>query len=82
MNEQVTISINGKPLRIPRGTVLASALEQAGVGRFRRSLSGESRSALCGMGVCFECRATVNGQHHQRTCLTLCQEGMEVKTDE
>jgi predicted molibdopterin-dependent oxidoreductase YjgC len=33
------------------------------------------------MGTCFECRVTVNGKPHQRSCQTLCCEGMEVTTD-
>lgn len=34
----------------------------------RRSVSGEPRGPLCGMGICFECRATVSGVPHRRTC--------------
>ncbi len=29
-----------------------------------------------------ECRVTINGQPHCRSCQTLCEEGMEVRTDE
>ena len=44
--------------------------------------AGEARGPLCGMGICFECRATVNGQPHCRSCQIICQPGMEVRTDE
>jgi sarcosine oxidase subunit alpha len=81
MSERVTISVNGKPLSVPSGTIVAAALALAGVTRFRSSLQSESRGPVCGMGVCFECRATINGQPHCRSCLTLCEEGMEVRTD-
>jgi sarcosine oxidase subunit alpha len=47
----------------------------------RLSVSGERRAPLCGMGICFECRATVDGVPHQRTCLLMCREGMEILTD-
>jgi sarcosine oxidase subunit alpha len=33
------------------------------------------------MGVCFECRVTIDGEPNQRSCQTLCREGMEVQTD-
>jgi sarcosine oxidase subunit alpha len=33
------------------------------------------------MGICFECRATVDGVPHRRTCQMLVREGMEVVTD-
>jgi sarcosine oxidase subunit alpha len=39
------------------------------------------RGALCGMGICGECRVTIDGQPHQRSCLVLCREGLEVTTD-
>jgi sarcosine oxidase subunit alpha len=32
------------------------------------------------MGICFECRATVNGKQHTRTCQILCEPAMEVVT--
>jgi len=48
----------------------------------RSSVIGEPRGPLCGMGICFECRAVVNGTAHSRTCQLLCEPDMEVKTDE
>jgi D-hydroxyproline dehydrogenase subunit gamma len=32
------------------------------------------------MGICMECRATVNGVPHRRTCQMICDAGMEVVT--
>ena len=82
MAERVTIFVNGKPVNVPAGTIVAAAVALAGVTRFRGSIHGESRGPLCGMGVCFECRVTINGQPHCRSCLTMCEEGMEVRTDD
>ena len=82
MHDQLTISVNGRKVQVPAGTLLAAALAGAGVERFRRSVRGEPRAPLCGMGVCFECRVVVDGRPHSRSCLTLCEEGMEVRTDE
>ena len=62
--------------------MVSAAISRAGVTTFRRSLTGEARGPLCGMGVCFECRATVNGEEHCRSCQTLCEDGMDVRTDE
>jgi D-hydroxyproline dehydrogenase subunit gamma len=36
---------------------------------------------LCGMGICFECRVTIDGREHCRSCQIPCAEGMEVRTD-
>jgi len=46
---------------------IAAALMAAGQS-CRTSVTGEPRGPLCGMGICFECRATVHGVPHQRTC--------------
>jgi sarcosine oxidase subunit alpha len=46
----------------------------------RFSVRGEARAPFCGMGICMECRATVNGRQHQRTCQLACAPGMEVVT--
>ena len=82
MPETLTLTVNGQAIRVPRGTVVAAALAQAGLVRFRRSTSGEPRAPLCGMGICFECRLTIDGQPHCRSCQTLCVDGMEVRTDD
>jgi D-hydroxyproline dehydrogenase subunit gamma len=76
------LTINGIRVTVSPGTVVAAAVAQAGVTRFRRSATGEARGPLCGIGVCMECRVTIDGQPHSRSCTTLCAEGMEVRTDE
>jgi hypothetical protein len=75
----VTVRVNGEEVQVLRGSMLAAALLNAGAA-CRISESGESRTALCGMGICFECRANVDGAPHQRTCQILCREGMTVQT--
>ena len=82
MSKAITLRINGRSLTVPEGTAVAAAVALAGETRFRRSVLGEPRSPLCGMGVCLECRVTINGQAHSRSCQTLCEPGMEVRTDE
>ena len=82
MIEQIQIRVNGKAVRVERGTVVAAAVALAGETRFRKSVLGQPRGPLCGMGICMECRVTINGQPHCRSCQTLCEEGMEIHTDE
>jgi D-hydroxyproline dehydrogenase subunit gamma len=78
----VRISIDGHALIVARGTSLAAALMGMDVAAFRRSVGGEPRAPLCGMGSCFECRVTVDGRPHVRACLQPVHEGMEVVTGE
>ena len=82
MSDMVTLHINARPVRVPQGTTVAVALEIAGATHARRSVRRNPRGALCGMGVCFECRVTIDNVPHCRSCQTLCVQGMEVVTDD
>ena len=76
------IRINGRLFDALPDTTVAAAILSSGQTTFRRSITGEDRAPLCGMGICMECRVAINGQIHCCSCQTLCQEGMEVCTDE
>lgn len=80
MAEPIALTVNGQPLLAPAGTTVAAAILIGGVVAFRRSATGEPRGPLCGMGICFECRVTVDGVAHVRACQTLCRPGMDVRT--
>jgi sarcosine oxidase subunit alpha len=82
MPDTVALTVNGRALHVADGTTVAAAVALAEVTTFRRSVSGEARAPLCGMGICFECRVTINGAAHARSCQIVCQPGMEVRTDE
>ncbi|HLH18894.1 MAG TPA: (2Fe-2S)-binding protein [Bryobacteraceae bacterium] len=78
----MTVKVNGRPVEVPEGAMVSAAVSMAGETRFRRSVSGEPRGPLCGMGICFECRVTVDGRPHVRSCQMPCRPGMEVRTDD
>ena len=80
--DQIQIKINGKPINVARATLVAVAIAEAGVIRFRRSVSGQPRAPLCGMGTCMECRVTINGLAHSRSCQILCEQDMDIRTDD
>ncbi len=76
----VEILVDGEPLHVPAEATLAAALVGAGRWAFRRSVRGETRGPICGMGICFECALTVNGVAQTRACLQPVTPGMEVVT--
>ena len=76
----VTISADGRSVRVPAGVTVAAALLDLGIAAFRRSVRGEPRAPLCGMGTCYECRVTIDGVAHRRACLVTVAEGMDVTT--
>ena len=73
--------VNGKTVDAPAGSMVSSAVALAGGWIYRRSVTGEPRGPLCGMGICFECRVTIDGRPHERSCQIPCAEGMDVRTD-
>jgi len=78
----VTITVDGCVLDVRPGTLVAAAVELAAPGRGARvSPGGTRRQPLCGMGVCGECRVTVDGRPHRLGCQLACMSGMEIRTD-
>ena len=76
----ITVTIDGRALEVEPGTTVAAALLNHDVTAFRSSVRGAPRGPLCGMGICFECRVTVNGVAQVRACLVECTSGMIVET--
>ena len=78
---EVRLTVDGREVRVPAGAIVAAAIAHAGKTMCRRSTHGEPRAPLCGMGICFECRVTIDGRPHCLSCQTLCEEGMQVVTE-
>lgn len=80
-DETIEITVDGSTFHVARGTSVAAALLAAGILSFRRSTTEQARAPLCGMGICFECRVTIDGRAHMRSCMVPCSIGMNVFTD-
>ena len=76
----VLLRVDGRAVEAESGATVAAALANAGVVACRVSASGEARGPLCAMGICFECRVTLDGEPHVRACMTVVRDGMEVLT--
>ena len=74
------IRINGRLFDALPDTTVAAAILSSGQTTCRRSITGEDRAPLCGIGICFECRVTIDGLQHQRSCQIPAREGMEIVT--
>ena len=79
MPETVVFTCDGRAVEAPAGVTVAAALEGAVL---RRSVTGEPRGVLCAMGICFECRVTIDGRAHRRACMEMVRAGMDVRTGE
>lgn len=81
MPDPIRIRVDGAVIETAPGTTVSAALLASGRLAARRSVTGSPRGPLCGMGICYECRVTVDGVEHVRGCQTLCRDGMEVELD-
>jgi sarcosine oxidase subunit alpha len=75
------LTCDGESVDAYEGETVASALLASGRRILRTSpRRGEPRGMFCGMGVCFDCAMTIDGEVGLRACMTLVRDGMSVET--
>ncbi|WP_433532254.1 (2Fe-2S)-binding protein [Micromonospora sp. CA-263727] len=75
------ILFDGTPLPCRDGWTIGAALTAAGVRSWRTTRHGQRpRGLFCGIGICFDCLVTVNGQPALRACLVPASPGDDVRT--
>lgn len=80
MPDWVRVQLNGEYVQVPAGVSVAASIFASGAVALRHSVTGEPRSALCGMGICFECRVTIDGAPNSRSCQVNVRDGMVIET--
>jgi predicted molibdopterin-dependent oxidoreductase YjgC len=64
------IRFDGTPVTAVPGQTVAAALWAAGVRSWRTTPRGRApRGLFCGIGTCFDCLVTIDGEPDQRACL-------------
>ncbi|MES2048520.1 MAG: 2Fe-2S iron-sulfur cluster-binding protein [Pseudomonadota bacterium] len=76
----ISVIINDQIVVVNPGISVAAAIALSGNPATRISVSGQARAPVCGMGICMECRVSIDGQAHQLACQTLCLDGMRIQT--
>ena len=77
------IRLDGVAVPVQEGQTIAAALIASGHRSWRRTrVGGQPRGVFCGIGICFDCLATVNGRPNERACLTVARPGDVVATQE
>jgi predicted molibdopterin-dependent oxidoreductase YjgC len=79
-NDICSVTIDGTAVDVPVGASVVAALVTAGTMCTRRAVTGEPRFAFCGIGLCQECRVTIDGRAHCLACRTVCAPGMIIET--
>ncbi|GAA0595252.1 (2Fe-2S)-binding protein [Streptomyces crystallinus] len=78
---EITFGARRVPAR-PEQSV-AAALWAAGILAWRTTrATGRPRGAFCGIGQCYDCLATINGEPNRRACLVPARPGDTVTPQE
>ncbi|MFJ5768953.1 (2Fe-2S)-binding protein [Psychrobacillus sp. NPDC093180] len=79
---RVSFTFNHQKLEGLEGEPVVVALLANGIRSVRRcTTTGEPRGLYCGIGHCYECRATVDGVNNVRSCLTPLKANMYIQTN-
>lgn len=77
----LTITFDGEPVTGAAGQSIAGLMLAAGRSSWRTTAAGRRpRGIFCGIGVCYDCLATVNGIRDVRACQRLARDGDVVTT--
>lgn len=77
----LVIFVDGESVEAAEGDSVSTALLCAGKVSFRRTtVTGALRGPYCGMGVCFDCLCTIDGEGNRQACLTSVRDGMRITT--
>ncbi|MFJ8386637.1 (2Fe-2S)-binding protein [Streptomyces sp. NPDC094438] len=77
------ITFDGRPVPALSGQSVAAALWGAGILAWRTTRGGgRPRGAFCGIGQCYDCLATINGEPNRRACLVPAGPGDAITTQE
>ena len=81
--EKITIFVNGQETIAYKGESVHAALLAAGYRILRKSKSGtEARGIFCGMGICYDCLVSINGNTNERACMKEVEDHMEIEIDD
>jgi aerobic-type carbon monoxide dehydrogenase small subunit (CoxS/CutS family) len=79
--QPLVVHVDGEPVQAFAGETVAAVLLALGRRTFRHTdRTGAPRGLFCGMGLCFDCLVTVDGQPNVRACLTPVRAGMAIET--
>ena len=79
----IAFTLDGVEMTAVEGQSIAGALIGAGVISWRRTrFDDRPRGVFCGIGACFDCLITVNGEPNVRACLSQIREGDRVERQE
>jgi len=78
--EEVTIYLDGQPMKAFESETVAAALYANGLREFSKSIKyRRPRGFFCAIGRCSTCMMEVDGVPNVRTCIVMVKDGMRIK---
>lgn len=75
--DRPTMSFEGQEIPVRTGQSVGAALMDAGIKSWRTTRKNDRpRGLFCGIGICFDCLITVDGQPNQKACMVPAEDGM------
>jgi hypothetical protein len=79
MTSTFSFTFEGRRVDAREGQSVAAALIAAGERCLRIDEAGNPKGAVCGIGMCWECRCAIDGVVDIRACMVDARPGMSVR---
>jgi predicted molibdopterin-dependent oxidoreductase YjgC len=74
----ITVTVDGRAVTAYEGETVATVLIADGDVAVRTTRGRQQRGLYCGIGVCFECLAVIDGVPNTRSCVAWVRDGMTI----
>jgi aerobic-type carbon monoxide dehydrogenase small subunit (CoxS/CutS family) len=79
--EKIEVTVNGQRVTAFAGELVSTVLHANGQFIFaHKTTTGRASGLYCGMGVCYECLVTINGEKNVRACQMYVVDQMDIQT--
>ena len=80
--QRITVTLNATEVRAEAGQSVGAVLMGQGIKAWRTTRKeGQPRGLFCGLGACYDCLVTVDGQPNQRACMVEACDTMNIEGD-
>ena len=80
--QRITVTLNATPVTAEAGQSVGAVLMGEGIKAWRTTRNeGKPRGLFCGIGACYDCLVTVDGQPNQRACMVQACDSMNIEGD-
>lgn len=79
---RITVTLNDARVTADASQSVGAVLMGQGIKAWRATrIEGKPRGLFCGIGACYDCLVTIDGQPNQRACLVEACDSMNIEGD-